>query len=112
MSKTEFITVSAVRKLVHGKGRRISPEFLAALDSAVSALVRKACEAHNGGAKTLDASVLSNGVTVKAPEPKGVRAAYDEITCMGYQMRVMSQAEFQDRVARAKSHLEPFLARG
>lgn len=111
MSKPEFITVSAVKKLVHGKGRRCSPEFLEALDAAVGALVRKACESHNGGAKTLDASVLSNGVTVKAPEPKGVRAAFDEITCMGLQMRVMTQAEFQDRVALAKSHLEPFLTR-
>ncbi len=110
--KPTFVVVSAVKKLVHGKGRRCSPEFVEALDVAVNALVRKACDSHNGGAKTLDASVLSDGVTVKAPEPKGIRAAFDEVVCLGLQMNVQTKGEFQQRVARVKSHLEPFLARG
>ena len=109
---SDFINVSAVKKLVHGKERRCSPEFLEALDSAVNSLVRKACEAHNGGAKTLDASVIGSGaVTIKAPEPAGIRAAYDEVVCMGLQMNVQTKQEFQKRVATVKGLLEPFLAR-
>lgn len=111
-NKPAFVVVSAVKKLVHDKGRRCSPDFLEALDAAVGAMVRKACESHNGGAKTLDAAVLSAGVTVKAPEPRGIRAAFDEVVCLGLQMNVQTKGEFQQRVARVKSHLEPFLVRG
>lgn len=106
----KFIIASAVKKLVHDKDRRCAPEFLEALDSAVSALVRKACESHNGGAKTLDASVLSNGTTAKMPTAEGIRAVYDEVVCMGLQMNVQTKEEFQKRIRSIKSGLEPFLS--
>lgn len=106
----DFINVSAVKKLIHDKDRRCAPEFLEALDSAVSALVRKACESHNGGAKTLDAAVLSAGATTKAPEPTGIRAAFDEVCVMGMQMNVQTKEEFQKRIRNIKGALQPFLS--
>ena len=106
----KFIVVSAVKKLVHDKDRRCAPEFLEALDCAVSALVRKACEAHNGGAKTLDASVLSNGTTARVPTAAGIKVVYDEVHTMGLQMRVQTQEEFQKRIRSIKQGLEPFLS--
>jgi|KBSSwiStaDraftv2_1062776.scaffolds.fasta_scaffold10740_7 hypothetical protein len=43
MNKPEFIVTSSVKKLVKGLGNQSGPEFLTALDSVVSATVRKAC---------------------------------------------------------------------
>jgi hypothetical protein len=59
-SKLSFIKSSAVRKevrLVHGK--RVSKDFLEALDRMVQRKVREACKEHNGGKKTLDASLAA-----------------------------------------------------
>jgi len=110
-TECDFIVVSAVKKLVHSKQRRCSPEFLAALDASVSATIRKACDAANGGAKTLGEELLNAG-TCKAPvEIAGLRAAYEELTCLELQINVQTKKEFQTRVARVKGHLEPFLTR-
>jgi len=68
--------------------------------------VRKSCEAHNGGAKTLDAAVLSAGSTAKPVEPTGLRAAYDEVICLELQVNVMDKKEFIKRVRSIKSILE------
>lgn len=106
----DFINVSAVKKLVHDKDRRCSPEFLKALDASVSATIRKACDAANGGAKTLGEELLTAGTCKAAPpEPEGIREAYNEVICLGLQMNVQTKQEFQKRVARIKSVLEPFL---
>lgn len=108
-NKPAFVVVSAVKKLVHDKGRRCSPDFLEALDAAVGALVRKACESHNGGAKTLDAAVLSAGVTVKAPSPESIRTAYEEASVMRLQMGVITKEEYQKRIKKIIASLETLL---
>lgn len=105
-----FINVSAVKKLVHDKERRCSPGFLAALDASVSATVRRACDAANGGAKTLGEELLIAGTCKAAPaEPAGIRAAYEEVVCLDLQINVQTKQEFRKRVATIKSLLEPFL---
>jgi hypothetical protein len=56
--KLHYIKASSVKKeakLVHGK--RVSKEFLHALDLLVERKLREACKEHNGGKKTLDASL-------------------------------------------------------
>lgn len=107
----DFINVSAVKKLIHDKERRCSPEFLVALDASVSATVRRACDAANGGAKTLGEELLLAGTCKAAPvDPNGIRAAYQEVVCLGLQMNVQTKEEFQKRVERIKSQLEPFLS--
>lgn len=58
--KLAYIKPSAVKryaKTAHSK--RISKEFLAALDKFVEEKVRAAAEVHNGGKKTIDASVAA-----------------------------------------------------
>jgi hypothetical protein len=58
--KLQFIKASSIRKevrLVHGK--RVSKEFLYALDRLMERKIREACKEHNGGKKTLDASVAA-----------------------------------------------------
>lgn len=58
--KLHFIKASSIRKearLLHGK--RVSREFLEAMDRLVERKIRQACEQHNGGKKTLDASVAA-----------------------------------------------------
>lgn len=108
--KCDFIIVSAVKKLIHSKERRCSPEFLKALDASVSATVRKACDAANGGAKTLGEELLLSGTCKAASaEPAGIRAAYDEVICLDLQINVQTKQEFRKRVAAIKSLLEPFL---
>lgn len=63
--KTKYLNVSAVRKLVKGQGKRVSQDFLLALDRLVERKVLQATQEHNGGKKTLDSAVaayiLGNG---------------------------------------------------
>jgi len=54
----QFLQVSKVRARVNENGKRVSTEFLLALDDLVRRKVDAACSVHNGGRKTLDASVL------------------------------------------------------
>jgi hypothetical protein len=58
--KLQFIKASSIRKevrLVHGK--RVSKDFLESLDRLVERKIRQASQEHNGGKKTLDASVAA-----------------------------------------------------
>lgn len=58
--KLHFIKASSVRKevrLIHGK--RVSKDFLEALDRLMERKIREACKEHNGGKKTLDASLAA-----------------------------------------------------
>lgn len=54
---TPHIRPAAVKRLAKDYGRRVSAEFLQQLDAHVRRMVRNACQVHNGGKVTLDASV-------------------------------------------------------
>jgi len=60
MSHIKFLNQSAVRSLVKENGKRSSQEFLLALDDLVRRRVNAACNIHNGGRVTLDATVLGH----------------------------------------------------
>lgn len=53
-----YVRASAVRSIARDAGKRVSPEFLLALDDHVRSRLNAACRVHNGGKKTLDATVL------------------------------------------------------
>lgn len=46
-----------IKALIKANNRRCGPEFMKLLDKHVEALVTRACGVHNGGKKTLDATV-------------------------------------------------------
>lgn len=50
----QFIVTSNIRKHCNQKGRRVSRDFLVALDAHVQDKLDQACGTHNGGKKTLD----------------------------------------------------------
>lgn len=54
---TQYIKPSAIRKAVKVGGKRTSTEFLEALDRYVERAIQRAIAEHNGGKKTIDASV-------------------------------------------------------
>lgn len=56
-NKTHHIKSSAVRKFAKSHGKRVSAEFLTALDRYVENKVLLAAKEHNGGKKTLDAAL-------------------------------------------------------
>lgn len=58
--KIQYLNQSAVRQLVKQNGKRSSSEFLMALDDLVRSRVNAACKVHDGGRKTLSASVLGH----------------------------------------------------
>lgn len=55
-----YLKISEVKKLAHASGRRVSAEFLTNLNLMVKEKIQKACDVHNGGKKTLDASVAAH----------------------------------------------------
>ena len=52
-----YVVVSAVRKYVNAKGKRAGKDFLHTLDRHICERLDVACATHNGGKKTLDATV-------------------------------------------------------
>lgn len=58
--KIQYLNQAAVRKLIKENGKRSSQEYLLALDDLVRSRTNAACRVHNGGKKTLDASVLGH----------------------------------------------------
>jgi len=58
-AKLRYISASWIRRTAKGCNRRVSREFLGALNRHVFDLVVKSCAVHNGGKKTLDALVLN-----------------------------------------------------
>ncbi len=56
-TKTAYIKTSSVKKFAKSHGQRVSAEFLSALDRWVENKVLLATKEHNGGKKTLDASL-------------------------------------------------------
>ena len=57
---TQYIKPSAIRKTVKAGGKRTSTEFLDALDRYVERAIQRAIAEHNGGKKTIDASVAGH----------------------------------------------------
>ena len=55
-----YLRVSSVKKRIQSKGRRPSAQFIHLLDKKVERLVDAACKVHNGGKKTLDATVAGH----------------------------------------------------
>lgn len=56
-TKTVYIKTSSIKKFAKSHGKRVSSDFLAALDRWVENKVLLATKEHNGGKKTMDASV-------------------------------------------------------
>ena len=56
-TKTVYIKTSAIKKFAKTHGKRVSADFLAALDQWVESKVLLATKEHNGGKKTMDSSV-------------------------------------------------------
>ena len=57
---TQYIKTAAIRKAVKAAGKRTSTEYLDALDRYVERAVQRAIAEHNGGKKTIDASVAGH----------------------------------------------------
>ena len=57
--KLQFIRPAPIRKFAKENNRRIGKGFLYSLDNHISRLLSKAISTHNGGKKTLDASVAA-----------------------------------------------------
>lgn len=55
--KPRYIKASAVRLTAKANGKRVSNDYLEALDRKVQRLIEKSIAEHNGGKKTLDLSV-------------------------------------------------------
>lgn len=55
--KLNYIKASVIRKVAKTHGKRVSKDFLEALDRLVEHKLTQACEQHNGSKKTLDAAV-------------------------------------------------------
>ena len=58
--KIQYIKPSAVKALIKKHGKRTASEFLLALDHYVERAVLRAVAEHNGGKKTVDASVAGH----------------------------------------------------
>jgi hypothetical protein len=60
MSKLLYIRPAAIRALIRqAAGKRVSKEFLIALDRFVELKVKASAAEHNGGKKTVDGSVAA-----------------------------------------------------
>lgn len=57
---TQYIKPAAIRKAVKAAGKRTSTEYLDALDRYVERAIQRAIAEHNGGKKTIDASVAGH----------------------------------------------------
>ncbi len=63
MHRKPIIKISLVRHHAKVKGKRVSKEFLTALDNLVRRKIEESCNTHNGGKKTLDTAVATyNGI--------------------------------------------------
>lgn len=59
MATTTNIKASAIRKIAKQHGKRVSKDFLEALDRYIEKKVALACSEHNGGKKTLDSGLAA-----------------------------------------------------
>lgn len=58
--KLKYIKPTQIKAAVKAEGKRISEEALMVLDAEVQAIISRACAVHNGGRKTIDATVLAH----------------------------------------------------
>ena len=58
-SKTNYIKASSIRKIAKQHGKRVSADFIQALDRYVENKVILASQEHNGGKKTLDSGLAA-----------------------------------------------------
>jgi hypothetical protein len=58
--KAQYIKPAAVKKLIKSHGKRTAAEFILALDNYVERAIIRAASEHNGGKKTVDASVAGH----------------------------------------------------
>jgi len=58
--KAQYIKPAAVKKLIKSHGKRTAAEFILALDAYVERAIIRAASEHNGGKKTVDASVAGH----------------------------------------------------
>ena len=58
--KAQYIKPAAVKKLIKSHGKRTAAEFILALDAYVERAIIRAASEHNGGAKTVNASVAGH----------------------------------------------------
>jgi hypothetical protein len=56
-TKLNYIKASAVRKYAKQQGKRVSSDFLSALDRYLENKVLASTREHNGGKKTLDSAL-------------------------------------------------------
>jgi hypothetical protein len=57
--KLQYIKPSTIRLLAKQNGKRVSKDFLQALDRYLQRKVEIACTEHNGGKKTLDSGLAA-----------------------------------------------------
>lgn len=55
----KYVIESHARALANQLGKRAGKDFLFALDVHIERMIKKACETHNGGKKTLDKDVAT-----------------------------------------------------
>jgi hypothetical protein len=58
--KAQYIKPAAVKRLIKSHGKRTAAEFILALDNYVERAIIRAASEHNGGKKTVDASVAGH----------------------------------------------------
>jgi hypothetical protein len=56
----QYIKASLIKKLAKSHGKRVSKQFLVALDGYVEKKILLACETHNGGKVTLDEGIAQH----------------------------------------------------
>jgi hypothetical protein len=54
---TTYIKPSTIKKLAKSHGKRVSKDFIEALDRYLEKKIVVACQEHNGGKKTLDSAL-------------------------------------------------------
>lgn len=57
--KTQNIKTASIKRLAKQNGKRVSKDFLEALDRYIERKVVLACSEHNGGRKTLDSGLAA-----------------------------------------------------
>jgi hypothetical protein len=90
---SEFLNISAVKKLAHDKDRQCSPEFIECLDGLVSAKIRQACESGDKrlGAESLGAGGIGNASNKLSEHVRSIRLEVAEATL---KVNVGEKAEF------------------
>ena len=58
--RTQYIKAGTVRRIIANAGKRTSADYLEALERYVERAVQRAIAEHNGGKKTIDASVAGH----------------------------------------------------